>query len=146
MAGDCLTARSDLHPYDCGGEEEKCQHCLKTATPQHDPATCALCNHDLAAEGREAVEAELAETARVTAADVLRCRDHARPWCIDCEPAGGWPKLPKPADSEHLYIGAAPCGCVLFACIDAPESRSDTAKEVAACGVTVVKQETVGPY
>ena len=38
-----LCAADDMHPYHCLGPG-KCQHCDRTKTDQHQPATCALCD------------------------------------------------------------------------------------------------------
>jgi len=34
---------SSFHPYECDGPG-KCPHCDRREQPNHDPATCALCD------------------------------------------------------------------------------------------------------
>jgi hypothetical protein len=38
-----ICTKDDFHPYECGGKEEKCVHCLKEVSEEHNPNTCALC-------------------------------------------------------------------------------------------------------
>lgn len=42
MSGFYDTA-ANFHPYECDGAG-KCKHCDRVTTPDHDPATCALCD------------------------------------------------------------------------------------------------------
>ena len=39
-----LTTASDLHPYAC--ILEKCPHCLRIVSENHNPKTCYLCNFE----------------------------------------------------------------------------------------------------
>lgn len=39
-----LTTASNLHPYAC--ILEKCPHCLRIVSEQHNPKTCVLCNFE----------------------------------------------------------------------------------------------------
>lgn len=38
-----LCGSSSFHPYECDGPG-KCPHCDRREQPDHDPATCALCD------------------------------------------------------------------------------------------------------
>jgi hypothetical protein len=35
---------ANLHPFECGGVEENCPHCLGVVTADHDPEKCILCH------------------------------------------------------------------------------------------------------
>lgn len=80
MAMTCSS--SNFHPFECEGTAGGCIHCLGEDTDDHDPMTCALCNHDdeeHVAELRAELRAERAmriemerELARIKKAPISR--------------------------------------------------------------------------